>query len=252
MRFLVAALSVALIYGSVVVAEEDQVQPPVRQPQPVDRLNINPIPETEYRSDEEADREVPEIIGGYFHNRWRDLWDIFTFKFGWGTEKSLGFQARAISLVQVGAGIFEGGQLVFDRGCVGTMHEYEMEGGISIFYPSYIVRQVTWQTKDAERRNVFFNNVGRDGAVTPESLKYYNDENNEWFMSTAQVQLPYLPKIEISVHWGELFDFPISFFGIPGFRVPAPFYKHPDATGEEMIPAPSIFWHGQERFEKYK
>ena len=68
--------------------------------------------------------------------------------------------------------------------------------------------------------------------------------------STAQVQLPCLPKIEVSINWCEIPDFLLSIFDIDGFRVPPHFHKK-DGPGGERIPAPSIFWHGQEKYEAY-
>jgi len=219
-------------------------------PKPNDRLMIDPIsPPPQVKQKEE--REVIEVIGDYLWARVRDFSNIFTIKLGWGTDRAIGFQVRAIRPLQVGLGSFEGYQFAMDRGCVGVMKEASLEGGISIFYPSYIVRQVNSQTDDAKRRNVFFNDVGETGELSGDAMKYYDDNNQGWFTSTVKFMLPYLPKVEVSVHWGEAIDFPLSFFQIPGLRVPPPFYKRPDADGEEMIPAPSIFWHGQERFEKY-
>jgi len=236
----VVFLLLAMSYGAVAA----------ESPGPGDRLTVNPII-VQPPPPPEAPGPL-EAIGGYVWARVRDVGDILTLKLGWGTDKSIGFQARAIGPVQIGAGIFEGYLLAIDRGCVGIMKEGEVEFGVSVFYPSWIVRQVTWQTADAKRRNVFFNDVGKDGKLTPDAMKMYDDENQGWFVSTAQVQLPYLPKIELSIHWGEVFDLPLSFLAIPGLRVPPPFYKHPGPGGEnpEMIPAPSIFWHGQEQFEK--
>ena len=217
-------------------------------PAPEDQLTINPI--TPVAPDEEVD--PLEAIGGYLWNRVQDFGDIFTIKLGWGTDKSLGFQARLIRPIQIGAGIFEGYQVALDRGMVGVMKEAEIEGGISILYPSYIARKVIWQSEAAKQANAFFGDVGPNAEITPESMKMYDDENQGWFVTTAQVELPYLPKVELSLNWGELFDFPLSFLGIHGFRVPPPFYKHPGpGDNPEMIPAPSIFWHGQEQYEKF-
>lgn len=245
MRRIALFAALLLIVSATALAEES--------PAPFgteDRLLINPIVPTPPAPAEE-DREVIGVIGDYLWARVRDFADIFTVKLGWGTDRSIGFQVRVVRPLQVGLGVFEGYQFVMDRGCVGVMKEAEIEGGISIFYPSYIVRQVSSQTDDAKRRNVFFNDVGETGELTDEAMKYYDDENNGWFTSSVQAQLPYLPKVELGVNWGELIDFPLSFFQIPGLRVPPPFYKRPGPDGGEMIPAPSIFWHGQERFEKY-
>jgi len=240
----VSAVVVCVLCSQVVFAAEGSG--------PDDRLTVNPIPDKPVVAEEEI--EPLEAIGGYLWARVRDFGDIFTFKFGWGTYRSIGVQARIIYPIQIGAGIFEGWVFAIDRGCVATMKEVEVEGGISIFYPSYIARKVIWQTDDAERRNVFFGDVGDKKELTLEDLKMYDDENQHALTSTAQVQLPCLPRIELSVHWGELFDFPLSFFQISGLRVPAPFHKQdgPDGENGERIPAPSIFWHGQEKYESYE
>jgi len=214
------------------------------------RRMINPFPGSPARVEEEEEFDPAVYLG----NRLRDLGDILTLKLGWGTHRSLGFQARVIGPVQVGAGIFEGWVFAIDRGCLGTMKEAEIEGGISILYPTYIARKVSWQTEEAARRNVFFGDVGDAGALTLDALKEYDDGNQSWFTTTAQAQLPCLPKIEITLHWGEVFDFPLSLFGVDGLRVPPAFYKEdgPDGKGGERIPAPSIFWHGQEKHERYE
>ena len=133
-----------------------------------------------------------------------------------------------------------------------VMKEAEVEAGFSIFYPSWIGRKVIWQSEEAKKKNLFFGDVGDKGELKFEELKMYDDENQGWFSSTLQVQAPYLPKIEITVNWGEIPDFLLSLFGIDGFRVPPPFHKH-DGPDGERIPAPSIFWHGQEeKYEKYE
>ena len=216
-----------------------------------DQLKINPFPPI-VKADEEAPAREPII--SYVGDRLRDLADVVTFKFGWGTARSLGFQVRLCYPIQVGAGVFEGWVFAVDRGCVGTMKEAEIEGGISIFYPAYIARKVIWQTEDAKRRNVFFGDVGDKKALLPEDLKMYDDENQNPLTSTVQLQLPCLPKIELSINWAELFDFPLSIFNLDKFRVPPPFQKQagPDGEEGERIPAPSIFWHGQEKYENYE
>jgi len=201
-----------------------------------------------FRPEPPPPKSAGEHVTAYVGNRVRDLLDIFTLKLGWGTDKSIGVQLRVCRLVQVGAGIFEGYVFAIDRGCLGTMKEAEIEGGISLFYVGNIARKVIWQTKEAKQRNIFFGDVGDKGALTPADLKTYDDENQGWFTSTAQAQLPYLPKIELTIHWGEVFDFPLSIFGL--FRVPPKFSKI-EGPGGEMIPNPSsIFWHGKEDLDK--
>ena len=240
---LVLAVMVCVVCSSLVFAAD--------APAPGDRLSVEPIPKQPVEKKEKVD--PLGAIGSYLWARVRDFGDIFTFKFGWGTHRSIGFQARALYPLQIGAGIFEGWVFAIDRGCVGTMKEANLECGVSIFYPTYIARKVVWQTDDAKRRNVFFGDVGDKEELTPEDLKLYDDENQHALSSTLQVQLPCLPRIELSVNWGELFDFPLSFFQIGGLRVPPPFHKQvgPDGEKGERIPAPSIFWHGQEKYEKY-
>ena len=214
-----------------------------------DRLDLNPITVEVPERDEEIDPLA--AIGGYIWARVRDLGDIVTLKLGWGTHRSIGVQARATKLVQIGAGSFEGWVVAIDRGCVGVMKEAEIEAGVSIFYISYVGRKVTWQTKDAERRNVFYGDVGEKGELTFEDLNLYDDENAHPGSVGAQVQLPFLPKIEAFVNLGEVPDFVLGFFHIGGFRVPPAFHKQDGPEGER-VPAPSIFWHGQERFENYE
>jgi len=202
----------------------------------------------------EGDEDVLDVIGGYLWNRFRDLADVVTLKLGWGTDRSLGAQLRLCYPLQVGAGIFEGYVLAIDHGCIGIMEEAEVEAGVSIYYPSWIARKVIWQTEEARKRNLFFGDVGEKGEVSLDAMKMYDDENQGWLTSTAQVQLPYLPKIEVTVNWGEIPDFVLSFFGL--FRVPPKFHKVPGPDGEkgELIPAPSsIYWHGQdEEYERHE
>ncbi len=216
-----------------------------------DSLRLDPFAE---RPAPEEERSPLGAVGKYVGDRFRDLADIVTLKLGWGTHRSLGFQARATRLVQIGAGMFEGWVFAVDHGCVGTMKEVEIEGGISIYYLGYIARKVNWQTDEAEYRNVFFGDVGEKAELALEDLKMYDDENQGWFTVTAQLQAPCLPKVELTVNLGEIFDFPLSFFAIDGFRVPPAFHKQagPDGPDGERIPAPSIFWHGQEEYEKYQ
>ena len=233
----VCVIGLLLLSSAVVLAAES--------PAPGTGPTINPIT----RPPDDEDRGPVSAIGGYLWNRFRDLADVVTLKFGWGTDKSIGFQLRACRPLQIGAGIFEGYVFAIDRGCVGVMKEAEIEGGISIWYPTFVARRIVWQSKEAERRNVFFGQVAKEGALSVDALKPYYDGNQGWLTSTLQAQLPYLPKIEVTVHWGEIPDFFLSFFGISGFRVPPPFHKQ-DGPDGERIPAPSIFWHGQE--ERYK
>ncbi len=238
----VGAVVLVLLFSHVIFAADDTA--PGK-----DRLKINPIPPPQPR-----EKEALEVIGDYIWNRFRDFADIFTIKLGWGTDMSLGFQLRAFRLLQIGAGVFEGYVFAIDRGCVGVMKEAEIEGGISIFYPTYLDRRIVWQSKEAERRNIFFGDTGKKGELNIKDMKMYDDGNQGWFTSTIQFQLPYLPKLELTLNWGELFDFPLSVLGIDGLRVPPAFYKRDGAAGDpvERIPAPSIFWHGQEEYENYE
>jgi len=242
---LVCAILICVVSSSVVLAAEEG-------PKPDDRLKVNPMPVQPVRPKKEID--PLEAIGGYVWARVRDLGDIVTLKLGWGTYRSIGVQARATSLVQAGAGVFEGWVVAIDRGCVGTMKEAEIEAGLSIFYPSYIGRKVIWQTEDAKRRNVFFGNLDDTQELKLENMKMYDDENQHPLTVGAQVQAPCLPKIELFVNLGEIPDFVLGFFHIGGFRVPQPFHKQdgPDGEAGERIPAPSIFWHGQEKYENYE
>jgi len=214
-----------------------------------DRLNVNPFPPP---SQEEAEHGAGTVLGEYVGNRFRDLADIVTLRLGWGTDMSLGFQLRLIRPLQIGLGTFSGYIFAVDHGCVGVMKQAEFEGGLSIFYVGYLARKVRWQTKEAERRNIFFNNVGEKGELTMDQLVMYDDKNQGWLTSTVMVELPYLPKVELTLNWGEVPDFLLSVFGVSGFRVPPPFHKI-DGPNGERIPAPSsIFWHGQETYESYK
>ena len=242
---LVCVVLICIVSSNVVIAAEGDSASG-------DRLDINPMPPQPVQPKKETD--PLEAIGGYLWARVRDLGDIVTLKLGWGNYRSIGFQAKATSLIQIGAGNFEGWVFAIDRGCVGTMKEAEMELGLSLFYLGWISRQVVWETEDAKKRNVFFGDVGEKKAITLEEIKMYDDENSHPMQVGAQVQLPCLPKIELFVNLGEIFDFPLSFFHIGGFRVPQPFYKQdgPDGEKGERIPAPSIFWHGQEEYERYE
>jgi len=236
---------IAWLLGTVAVPTVIAAESPGREERGVD---INPIPEPEPEDDE----HVGDVIGGYLWNRFRDLADILTIKLGWGTDKSLGFQLRLIRPLQIGMGRFEGYQLAIDRGCVGVMKEAEIEGGISFFYMGFLARKIIWQSDEAKKRNVFFGDVGEKGEITLDAMKMYDDENQGWLTSTVQAQLPYLPKVELTVNWGEIPDFALSLFGISGLRVPPPFHKQ-DGPDGERIPAPSIFWHGQEKkYETYE
>jgi hypothetical protein len=215
-----------------------------------DPLRINPIPEPSDKEKDE-DRDPLEVIGSYFANRFWDFCDIFTLKVGLGNYRSIGFQARLCRPLQIGAGIFEGNQFVLDRGTMGVMKQAEIEGGISVFYPAFIARKVKWQTKEAAMKNLFFGDVGdRKGPLTKEDLKMYDDELTPWGVTTAQIQVPCFLKLEASIRWCEMFDFLVSWLGIPGVRVPDPYYYKQHPSGE-YVPAPSVFWHGQEEYEKY-
>jgi hypothetical protein len=246
--FAIALLLLAGVSASAQTASSDR-----------DRLKIEPImPKAAPVEGEEEleDEDVDPItaIGGYFGNRFRDFADIFTIKLGWGNYRSIGAQLRLTTLLQVGLGNFEGWVFAIDRGCVGVMKEAELEGGISFLYPSVIARKVKWQTEEAKKKNIFFGDVGEEKKeLTREDLLYYDDENAHPLTATAQIQLPCLPKIELTINIGEIPDFIISLIPIDGFRVPAAFHKQyrTDKEEGERIPAPSIFWHGQEKYEKY-
>jgi len=242
----VAALFAVLLLLAPCAAVAAEGPEPERSP-----LAVDPFPEIVQPLAQESD--PLELIASYVWNRFRDLGDILTIKLGWGNHKSIGFQARALGPIQVGLGYFEGWVFAIDRGCLGTMKEAEAEFGVSILYPTFIGRKVRWQTADAERRNVFFGDVGDKDELVFDDLKLYDDANQNPMSSTVQVQLPVLPKVEVTIHWGELFDFPLSFFDINGFRVPPAFHKidGPEGPDGERAPAPSIFWHGQEEFESY-
>ena len=245
-RFALVCVVLICIAGSHVVIAADG------DPASGDRLKVNPFPTQPVEPEKETD--PLEAIGDYMWARVRDLGDIFTLKLGWGNYRSIGFQARATSLVQVGAGNFEGWVFAIDRGCVGTMKEAELELGLSVFYLGWISRQVVWQTEDAKKRSVFFGDVGEKKEITLEEMKMYDDENQHPLAVGAQVQAPCLPKIELFVNLGEIPDFVLGFFHIDGFRVPQPFHMQdgPDGEKGERIPAPSIFWHGQEKYESYE
>jgi hypothetical protein len=217
-----------------------------------DRLDVNPLPQPP--EEVKPEKDLLDVVGGYVWHRFRDLTDVFTLKLGWGNYRSIGAQARLVGPVQVGAAYFEGWTFAVDRGCVGVMKEVEGEIGVSIFYPTFIARKVRWQTEDAKRRNVFFGDVGDKNELAVEDIKLYDDANQHPLTSTAQVQLPCLPKIELTLNWGELPDFLLSLFAVDGMRVPAKFHKEngPDGEGGERIPAPSIFWHGQETPDDFK
>jgi len=216
-----------------------------------ERMTLNPIPPPVVPEEE---KDPLEAIGDYIWNRFRDFADIFTLKLGWGTDKALGFQFRAIGPLQVGAGIFEGYVFAIDRGCIGVYKEAEVEFGISVLYPSWIARKVVWQTPEAKRRNIFFGNAEGEVELDFKKMQFFDDENQGWFVTTIQFQLPYLPKFELSLNWGELPDFLLSFAGIDGFRVPPAYHlRFPnDGDAGERVPAPSILWHGQEKYESYK
>lgn len=240
----VSTLAVMLLACWCVAARAAESTTPDR-----DRLKVDPFPPPV-----EEEKEPAELMGEYLGNRLRDLADIFTIKLGWGNYRSIGAQVRVIGPLQVGVGNFEGWVFAIDRGCVGTMKEVNIEGGISIYYTSFMARKIIWQTEEAKRRNVFFGDVGEKGELRTEDLKVYDDENQNPLTGTVQVQLPCLPRLELSVHWGEIPDFFLSIFGIDGIRVPPAFHKQAGPEGEkgERIPAPSFFWHGQEKYERYE
>jgi hypothetical protein len=239
-RVLLIVIVASLLSSGIVARAAEESGP--------DRRIIEPFPEKVAPKE----KDVFEVIGDYLGDRFRDLADIVTLKLGWGNYRSIGVQVRLCYPLQLGAGIFEGWVFAIDRGCIGTMKEARIEGGVSIFYPSYVARKVVWQTDEAKKRNLFFGDVGEEKELTFDDLKMYDDENQHPLTSTLQVQAPCLPRLELSVHWSEVFDFPLSLFNIDGFRVPAPFHMKdgPGGEGAERIPAPSVFWHGQE--EKYE
>ncbi len=243
-RFAVVCALVLCVLGSGMTFAAESADPD-------GRLDVNPIPTDPVEPIEDTEFDPITAIGGYIWARVRDVGDIVTLKLGWGTHRSIGVQVRATRLVQVGAGCFEGWVVAMDRGCVGVMKEAEIEAGLSLWYVSYIARDVIWETEDAKRRNVFFGDVGDEKELTPDDLNLYDDENAHPLTLGVQAQLPCLPKIEAGVNLGEIPDLLLGFFHISGFRVPPPFHMQ-DGPNGERIPAPSIFWHGQEKYEKYE
>ncbi|MFW6163803.1 MAG: hypothetical protein ACODAJ_13620 [Planctomycetota bacterium] len=201
--------------------------------------------------EEEAPPPKPNPIAQYFANRGKDFLDIFNLKVGIGDPYSLLAHARATRFAQVGFGRFVGTKVGFDGPCAGIFGEGRIEYGVSIFYWAEIGRKTNPEaiTEEAVRRNWFFGQV-EDLKATGSYAEYY-DGNRPWHSVGGAFALPFLPAVEAELNPAEAVDFLVSWFGIPGFRVPPPFHKM-DHDGARVPAQGSMRWHGQEAFEDYE
>ena len=204
--------------------------------------------ETAATDDSEAKAKVKagplDPVAKYFVNRFKDLADVASVKVTMGDAGSLLFHARATRLAQIGMGRFSGTKLGFDGPCAGLWGEGRVEYGLSVFYWAWIGRKTNPAaiTDEAIKRNWFFSRV--DDIKAGETYREFYDGNRPWHTLAAAFSLPFLPGLEAELNPAEAVDFVVSFFGIPGFRVPPPFYKV-DSEGEKVPAAGCIRWHGQ-------
>ena len=201
-------------------------------------------------TEEEAAPPKPSPVAKYFANRGKDFLDIFNMKMTLGDAGSFLFHARATRLAQIGFGRFSGTKVGFDGPAAGIYGEGRVEYGISIFYWAEIGRKTNPEaiTEDARKRNWFFSHV--DDIKKAENYKEFYDANRPWHTVGAAVSLPFVPGIEVEINPAEAVDFLLSWFNVPGLRVPPPFYKV-DNLGERVPAQGCMRWHGQESFEQY-
>lgn len=200
--------------------------------------------------EEAAAKKGPSPAAQYFMNRLKDFADIFNLKLALGDGGSLLAHARVTRLAQIGGGRFSGTKIGFDGPCTGIFGEGRVEYGLSVFYWAWIGRKAAEKgiSEDALKRNQFFGRV--DDIKADATYREFYDGNRAWYTVGAALSLPFLPGFEAELNPAEAVDFVLSWFAIPGLRVPPPFYKV-DVKGER-VPAPgAIRWHGQEEFEQY-
>ncbi len=195
-------------------------------------------------------KKGPSPVLVYLGNRLKDFSDIFSVKLALADGSSLLGHVRLTRLAQIGAGRFSGTKIGFDGPCAGTYGEGRVEYGVSVFYWAWIGRK--WSeagvTEQAAKRNQFFGKV--DDIKADEQYREFYDGHRPWYTIGASAALPFLPGFEVEANPAEAVDFVLSIFGIPGLRVPPPFYKV-DVGGERVPAVGCIRWHGQEEFEQY-
>ena len=200
--------------------------------------------------EEQAAAQQPSATTSYFQNRLKDFADIFSLKLALGDGGSLLGHVRLTRLLQIGGGRFSGTKVGFDGPCSGIYGEGRVEYGLSVFYWAWIGRKASEDglSEDAVKRNQFFGRI--DDIKAAATYREFYDANRAWYTVGGALSLPFLPGFEAELNPAEAVDFLLSWFNVPGLRVPPPFYKV-DVTGER-VPAPgSIRWHGQEEFEQY-
>jgi hypothetical protein len=201
--------------------------------------------------EEEAAPPKPCPVREYFADRGKDLLDIFNLKLLLGDGKSFLIHGRATRFAQIGFGRFVGTKIGFDGPCAGIYGEGRIDYGFSIFYWSQIGRKTNDQgiSADAKKRNWFFSKV-EDIKDTSAYREFY-DGNRPWHTVGGSVAMPFLPGIEAELNPAEAMDFLLSWFSVPGLRVPPPFYMQGE-IGERYPAQGCIRWHGQEAFEQYE
>lgn len=204
----------------------------------------------EAAEDAKASSTVPSMVLGYLGNRLKDFSDIFSLKLALADGSSVLGHVRLTRLAQVGAGRFSGTKIGFDGPCAGIYGEGRVEYGVSVFYWSWIGRKSSEAgiTEQALKRNQFFGRV--DDIKEDVQYREFYDGHRPWYTLGASAALPFLPGFEAEVNPAEAVDFVLSIFGVPGLRVPPPFYKV-DVAGERVPAVGCIRWHGQEEFEQY-
>lgn len=197
-----------------------------------------------------AKAEAPSPVLAYLANRGKDFLDIFNVKLALSDGASLLAHARVTRLAQLGFGRFSGTKVGFEGPSAGIYGEGRVEYGASVFYWAWIGRKTSEAgiTEEAARRNTFFGRV--DDIKADEQYREFYDAHRPWYTVGAAGALPFLPGFEVGLDPAEAVDFALSIFGIPGVRVPPPFYKV-DMHGEQVPAVGSIRWHGQEEFEQY-
>jgi hypothetical protein len=201
-------------------------------------------------AEEEPQPPKPDPVSQYFASRCKDFLDIFNLKLALGDGTSVLAHARATRGAQIGAGHFRGTKVGFEGPSAGIFGEGRYDGGISIFYWSWIGRKTSEAgiTQDAVKTNRFFGKV--DDIKAGAGYREFYDSNRPWYTVGFAFALPFLPGLEAEMNPAEAVDFVVSLFGIRGFRIPPPFYKT-EVKGERVPHPYSIRWHGQEDFEQY-
>jgi len=189
-------------------------------------------------------------VASYFDSRYKDLRDIFSIKLSLNSPYSARAYVRLMRWAQVGFGESWNTKFGTDKCGSAICGEGRAEYALLIPVSCSITRKIFVQNDEAQKRNLFFGDVGKDGVLGPESMKEYYDGNRPWLSSSVALDLPILPGAEATIYWGEAVDFVLGWIPIKGLRVPPPFYKH-KVSGSDIPSPEAMDWHGQESLENY-